>query len=854
MADLKKAVEIIFQGDDQVSKVAQAAFRSIDSAAGDLGGLADPFAEATEAALALTAVVAGIGVAGIIASADLEKQSKKMAASLGLLPEEAERFRKVAAEVYSGGFGEDLADSFEAVALAQKKLGDAAGEDLGKITEHAIQIRDLFGADLDQTFGASSTLIKQFGLTAQESFDFIASGFQKGLDGSGDFLESITEYSNQFANGGADAGEFFSVLESGFSEGVLGTDKAADAFKEFRVRIQDGSEGTAEALALIGIDNEELQRNLSTGKTTVIETFNTVISKLNEVDDSSVVMQAGVGLIGTQFEDLGTAASLALDTTKTKITDLSGAMDSINIDGFGKSALKAWRALSLSFAEIPLFEGARDRLGKTLGEMAKLIPEAFEGADYSEIQKNIDDIAGTISGFFRDVDADLTTAEGIGNALQFIVDSVASLTDVTGGILEAFKPIFVEIKGLFDRFNALGEGTKEAIGNILAIGTAVATVAGAVAGISVVTSALSGLVTTVGSFAGITAGATALGGLAALLAPLAAAGAAGAGVAFLIKELSELTPVIENLPKEPINLKLELDSGNILDVTTGIIHDIEGNVVSVPVEFETEEEKTKRLAQEAKDEILDALATGETPGVIQYVIDGDTEALSGALDELGVLVIEADTGPAQKEIEQVIMGYRESGEPITLPVEVLAEDAKKTIDEIGAEIPTEKMMEIKLQGDIDRELAIIKGGFESVQVAAEWEAKLDIAEAQATAKIMESAFESVNIGIKSTGDLIGNLFSQLKGTNISEQFAIESQIMKENDLRQAQFETQKKLIDSQIKLNQEKAKQVARGEATITVQAEGLAPHLEAIWFQIFEALQVNASEEGKELLLGLNL
>ena len=163
-----------------------------------------------------------------------------MTASLGLTNEEAEKFKEIAETVYTAGFGEDLAGAFDAVTLAQQKLGDNAEVDIGKVTTQALGLQSVFGVDLNDSLGAVETLMSQFGLTSTEAFNFVSAGFQKGLNGSGDFLESINEYSTQFSNGGADAGQFFSVLESGFSEGILGTDKAADAFKEFRVRIKDG--------------------------------------------------------------------------------------------------------------------------------------------------------------------------------------------------------------------------------------------------------------------------------------------------------------------------------------------------------------------------------------------------------------------------------------------------------------------------------------------------------------------------------------------------------------------------------------------------------------------------------------
>jgi hypothetical protein len=42
-----------------------------------------------------------------------------------------------------------------------------------------------------------------------------------------------------------------------------------------------------------------------------------------------------------------------------------------------------------------------------------------------------------------------------------------------------------------------------------------------------------------------------------------------------------------------------------------------------------------------------------------------------------------------------------------------------------------------------------------------------------------------------------------------------------------------------------------KGDALITVQADGIEPRLELIWVEIMRKVQVNASEEGLEMLIG---
>ncbi len=283
-------------------------------------------------ALAAGAVAAGViamGVAITKVGMEFEDANAQIAASFGITIEEARRFSEVAKDVYGTGLTESITESSEIVIQAFKAIGDVGDESLRKVSESAVLIRETFGADTAETISATKTLMDKFGLSAEQSMDMLTAGFQRGLDRSGDFIESVNEYSTQFSNGGASAEQFFSVLETGLSGGLLGTDKAADAFKEFRVRIQDGSKATSEALGQLGIDSDDLTKKMASGTITAADAFQMVIQRLKETDDQNVMMQAGVGLLGTQFEDLGQDASIALDLTAVKMSDLVGSTETL---------------------------------------------------------------------------------------------------------------------------------------------------------------------------------------------------------------------------------------------------------------------------------------------------------------------------------------------------------------------------------------------------------------------------------------------------------------------------------------------------------------------------------------------
>ncbi len=282
----------------------------------------------------LTGAVAGIGVAAFSAASDFDAATKKMQSQLGTSDEIAKKYGDTLKDIFANNFGDsidDVANSITEVNRAFERIGGVeSNQELQQATEAAIALRDTFDAEVNETTSAAVTLMQNFGISATEAFDLVAYGFQNGLDGSGDFLDSIGEYSTQFSNGGATAEQFFSVLQTGLQGGMLGTDKAADAFKEFGIRIQDGSALTADGLKRLGLNSGEIMRGLSDGSLEVVDVFQQVIGALNNIDDPLVRAQAGVALLGTQYEDLGDSAVLALDASGISLQKVAGSINSLN--------------------------------------------------------------------------------------------------------------------------------------------------------------------------------------------------------------------------------------------------------------------------------------------------------------------------------------------------------------------------------------------------------------------------------------------------------------------------------------------------------------------------------------------
>lgn len=297
-----------------------------DEASGMIGSLGQ-----TVAGLGVVgaAGAAALGGAVLSVSSDTAATAAALQAQLGLTAEEAAALGEVALQVFGDNWTGSVQDAGAIVGELRRQLGELEAGEMRALAGGVAAIADNFGAETPAIINAVKAIRENFpGTTEQEALDMIAAGFQRGLDSSGDFLETITEYGVQFGDGGASASEFFSVLESGLQGGVLGTDKAADAFKEFRLRIGDGSKATESALAGLGL--ADLNDKLALGAVTAAEAFQEVQTQLSKVKDPALQMQLATALIGTQFEDLGAQAFLGIDMARTSLTDLSGATDSLS--------------------------------------------------------------------------------------------------------------------------------------------------------------------------------------------------------------------------------------------------------------------------------------------------------------------------------------------------------------------------------------------------------------------------------------------------------------------------------------------------------------------------------------------
>ena len=277
----------------------------------------------------VTAPLAAVGTAAIKFSSDSQDAFQQFAAATGTASNEMGKYKDMINDIYKNNFGESINDVAEAMATVNQNMSYLDDSALQRCTEYAYTLSDTFGYDVAESTRAANSLIRNFGIEANEAFNLIVQGSQNGLDFSGELLDSINEYAPQFKKMGMSADEMFSVFVNGAQNGAFNLDKIGDAVKENAIRAIDCSDTTAEGFKALGLDATETAKKFAAGGEAADEAFNQVIVGLSAMEDPIERNTAGVNLFGTMWEDLGPEVVMSLSTTNDAIDMTRESMESL---------------------------------------------------------------------------------------------------------------------------------------------------------------------------------------------------------------------------------------------------------------------------------------------------------------------------------------------------------------------------------------------------------------------------------------------------------------------------------------------------------------------------------------------
>lgn len=358
---------------------------------------------------------------------DYNKAMNQLSASTGATGDELDALGESVKNIYAQNLGEDFNDVAEGLAATQK-ASDLAGEALEQATAAGFVLRDTFDYDISESARAASALMKNFNISAEEAYGLIATGAQNGADKNGDLLDTLNEYSAQFAALGLSADQFMGSLVEGADAGLFSIDKVADAVKEFNIRAKDGSDSSAEAFKGLGLNSDKMFAAFAAGGETAQAAFFDTVEALNKLEDPLKRNEIGVALFGSQFEDLEAGILPVLGDIETAAYDGAAALQQINDVKYNDLG-SAFEAVKRS-AEVALLPMA-SMIANTLTSLAPILTDTFE-----KISPVITDTLNACMPFVQDF------LVGMGDTLKKVMPMV---TELAAGIL----PLLAQLVGSF---------------------------------------------------------------------------------------------------------------------------------------------------------------------------------------------------------------------------------------------------------------------------------------------------------------------------------------------------------------------------------------------------------------------
>ncbi len=382
-----------------------------------------------------------------------QQASGQIAAATGATGEELAGLQDVVKNVYGNNFGEDMNDVANAISNINQQMSGLSGVQLESVTEQAFMLRDVFEYDIPESIRAANAITNQFGTDAEYAMNLIATGAQNGLDYSGELLDTISEYSSQFAKVGFSADDMFNIMQKGADTGAWNLDKVGDAIKEMSIRVVDGSKTTAIAFDSIGLDTDEMAQKFASGGESARNAFFETVSALANMDDKVQQNITGVGLFGTMWEDLGPEVVSQLASIGDEAYATGDAFEQINnvkYDNLSSALEGVMRKADVAL--LPLGEKLASAAGQGLAELSVIIEkvspyiEQFTDIFSEKLGAVIEWLAPYVMPIFD------TLTNGVQKFIPHImniVNALAPFIDILKPVVEAWLPAVNNYLGFF---------------------------------------------------------------------------------------------------------------------------------------------------------------------------------------------------------------------------------------------------------------------------------------------------------------------------------------------------------------------------------------------------------------------
>ncbi|PLW96981.1 MAG: phage tail tape measure protein, partial [Marinilabiliales bacterium] len=512
--NLERTAKLIFSGQDDVSRVMQNIGGNLDSFGADLAGLNDavgnisqPFADLAKTVAALDLAIAAVGAAMVTVAVQQAGKFSDSFAEIDTLVDASESsmdsfkqsildyassstqsFESVNTAIYQAiSLGTYYKDSLAAVNAAEQ-LAVAGKADLVSTTELLVGSLNAYGASSDQ---------------AAKYSDYLFTTVRDGKTSISELGASMSNVTGIAANAGVG---FDSLLAAVAALTATGTPTAAavTGIKAALSNIIAPSKSAEDAAKALGIsfNAQALEADGLAGfLQKVYEATDGDIAKMTELFGSTEALNAVMvlgkdssGVFAKALEDMGTSAGATQAAFETMANNISlvnqqvansanAALVSIGdplLDGYrdlADSIVQIFSGITLAVGEgafDPIFnqmnEGAA-QLSGLFSDVADVLPQALENIDLTGVLKAFEGFGQAVAKLFDGVD--LTTAEGLTEVLQEIIDTGQGLINFSTGMVGAIGPVVTTFAEWAKSFNDLDADSQTAAGNLTGFMTVV---------------------------------------------------------------------------------------------------------------------------------------------------------------------------------------------------------------------------------------------------------------------------------------------------------------------------------------------------------------------------------------------
>lgn len=483
IAEFKSALDRIDSGSsiDEIRNDLEQLRPSADEASESMDDLAESVTQgnmmqAGEIISGLGDKIVDLGGKAVEASLQYQQSLGILKANTTLSKQELEQLGGVAQNVFKSGVTDSIDEATQATALMKQSFGDLNNQQLTQLTEQVMTLSQRTGTDVNENVRAASKLMQAFGLDAQSAFDLVASGYQNGLNKSGDFTDTLNEYAPLFQEAGFSAQDMFEVLKNGTENGAMNTDKVADAVKELQIRLGDGS--FEKVMGSFSQNTQDTFNKWKDGKATVKDVATSIQNDLKNMSPEQ--QQQALSQLSTQFEDLGTKAGSSLFDIKGGFDDVKGAMDSATESDPSQEWQSTWNEFAASMQQIgtdiltalqPVLDFV-SRLMEAFGNLpapVRIFIEVISGlmgvfALLAPIIASIISIVSTLAPVFSAIAGVVGTVAGVlsGPLILGIAAAIGAIVGIIAAIMN-WSTIWDWIQGVIAAFSAWFSATWQSI-------------------------------------------------------------------------------------------------------------------------------------------------------------------------------------------------------------------------------------------------------------------------------------------------------------------------------------------------------------------------------------------------------